>query len=122
MKKIIPQLFLFALILSPFFQGLKVQAQNSDQKLYRIYVEDMSKIQNLEKTGVNIYNLEPQVFVEIIATKAQAERLEKEGFTVEFLASSFSELNEFSLLKSSSEYHDHQETVVRGIEMPRGLL
>ena len=98
---------LFLLCLTLYFLSPNSYGQNSDQKLYRIYVKDMSRIQNLERSGVNIYNLNPEEYVEIIATQEQAKRLEMEGFQIEYLAENFADLMKYSRLKASSEYHDH---------------
>ncbi|MCK5821134.1 MAG: DUF2817 domain-containing protein [Bacteroidales bacterium] len=86
-------------------------SQTADQNLYRIYVEDFSKIRNLESTGVNIYNMNPGSYIEIIAKPEQAARLEAEGFQIEYLGKDFVELANIQRLKASPEYHDYQETM-----------
>ncbi|MEA1875627.1 MAG: M14 family zinc carboxypeptidase [Bacteroidota bacterium] len=97
---------LFCLSLVP-----ELSAQTTDQKLYRIYVEDFSKIRNLEQTGVTIYNIDPGSYIEIIAKPEQATRLEAEGFQIEYLGKDFRELADIQRLKASPEYHDYQETM-----------
>jgi len=101
---------LIAALLCIFFVP-EVSAQSPDQNLYRVYVEDFSKIMNLESTGVTIYNMEPGSYIEIIANPDQAARLEAEGFQVEYLGKDFTELVDIQRLKASPEYHDYQETM-----------
>ncbi len=111
-----PSPFRILLILLLFLSSLPhtfcpdLSAQNVDQKLYRIYVDDFKKIRNLEKTGVNIYNLSQDNYIEIIATEKQAALLKDEGFKIEFIANNFIELSPYSRFKASPEYHDYQET------------
>ncbi len=94
-----------------FFLSPNSYSQTKNENLYRIYIEDFSKIRNLEKTGVNIYNMDPQQYIEIIATPEQAKRLKTEGFQIEYLGSDFQELADIQRLKTASEYHDYQETM-----------
>lgn len=102
---------LFIALLFCLFIIPEASAQTADQNLYRIYVEDFSRIRNLEKTGVNIYNMDPGRYIEIIAKPEQAARLEAEGFHIEYLGKDFKELADIQRLKASPEYHDYQETM-----------
>lgn len=101
---------LFTVILFFLFVA-EINAQNYNQKLYRVHVEDFTRIRNLESTGVTIYNMAPGKYIEIIATTEQMVNLESRGFKIEFLANDFKELQNYDRLKASPEYHDYQETM-----------
>jgi len=102
--------YLLVIVLYSFIVS-EASAQTADQNLYRIYVKDFAKIRNLESTGVNIYNMDPNHYIEIIAKPEQAAHLEAEGFLVEYLGKDFNDLADIQRLKTSPEYHDYQETM-----------
>jgi len=102
---------LFIILLS-FLIVPHLRSQTADQKLYRLYAEDKSLIQNIESTGVNVYDFRVGKYVDIIATPQQAEQLKGDGLRIEFLANDFVELSGFNPeLKTGAGYHDYQETV-----------
>lgn len=87
-------------------------AQESQQKLYRIFVEDFSKIKSIESLGVSVVDMKPGISVDILALPEQVMNLGIEGVRVEFIANSFKELyQEKQGLKTSPPFHNYLSTL-----------
>ncbi len=86
-------------------------AQEPEQKLYRIYSEDFSRLKNIEATGITVYNSKLDTYFDVLALPEQIDNLGIEGIRVEFIANSFKELLE-SRMKTGSynDYHNYQAT------------
>ena len=89
-----------------------IAAQESEQKLYRIYTHDFNTIKNIESKGVTVYNSKLDTFIDIMAYPEQIDDLGIEDIKVEFIANNFKELIDRRLKSGSYEdYHDHAETM-----------
>ncbi|MCD6332981.1 MAG: DUF2817 domain-containing protein [Bacteroidales bacterium] len=110
-------IFAFLLmILGSFIAG--IHAQSPGQKLYRIHVTDFSKIKNIEQQGINVYNVKPGTYIDVLATPAQIARLKIKKADIEFIANSFKELMQNRPgYKTGPEYHDYQATIDELIEI-----
>ncbi len=94
------------------FLTLTNMAQESKQKLYRIYVKDFNLIKNIENQGVTVYNRKPGTYIEVMAQPEKIQNLNIDGATVEFIANSFAELYHDQLtLKSIPPFHGYQNTL-----------
>ncbi len=87
-------------------------AQESKQKLYRIYAEDFSQLRSIESKGITVYNSRVDEYMDVLAYPEQIKNLGIDGVKVEFIANSFKELigNRFKT-GSYNDYHNHQETI-----------
>jgi hypothetical protein len=98
--------FLIAVLANSMF------AQEMNQKLYRIYAEDFSRIKSIEQKGITVYNLKPGSYIEVLALPEQIRNLNIEGTKVEFLANSFKELYKGQMdLKNIPPFHNYQNTM-----------
>lgn len=103
--------FLILTILISLLAG-SAFAQESRQKLYRIWVKDISLIKNIENKGVTVYNVKPDSYVEVLALPEQIRNLGIEGARVEFIADSFKELyRDYPEWKTSPPFHNYQGTM-----------
>jgi hypothetical protein len=102
-------------ILLIFFLNLltyTTNAQESKQKLYRIFIKDFSLIRDIEKDGITVYNRKPGSFIEVLALPEQVKNLNIDGVTVEFIANSFRELYpDQTNLKTIPPFHGYQNTI-----------
>lgn len=108
MKKIVVLIFLIfaSLLTSVSF------AQESKQKLYRIYVKDFSRIKTIENKGVTVFNVKPGSYIDVLALPEQIQNLGIEGSKIEFIANSFKELYQSQPgLKTIPGFHDYQSTM-----------
>ncbi|MCX6225142.1 MAG: M14 family zinc carboxypeptidase [Bacteroidia bacterium] len=108
MKKTI---LLISLILSALLTSM-LPAQESKQKLYRIYLKDPDRIKTIENKGVTVYNVIPDSCIEVLALPEQIKNLGIEGAKVEFIANSFKELYQNQPdFKSIPPFHGYQNTM-----------
>ncbi|MFA5817214.1 MAG: M14 family zinc carboxypeptidase [Bacteroidales bacterium] len=102
---------LIALILASLLASV-IFAQESKQKLYRIYVKDFNRIKTIENKGVSVYNLKPGSYIEVLALPEQIQNLGIEGAEVKFIANSFKELYQGQPgFKTSPPFHNYQSTL-----------
>src|SRR3989339_173554 len=107
MKKI---LALTTVLLVPFF-SFSLKAQESEQKLYRIYVSDFNRIKTIESKGITVCDLNQAGWIDVLARPDQIRNAGIEGAEVEFLGNSFKELYEkHPNLKTSPPFHDYAAT------------
>lgn len=107
MKKI---LTLTAFLLVAFFSN-PLKAQESEQKLYRIYISDFNRIKTIESKGITVCDLNPAGWIDVLARPDQIRNAGIEGAEVEFLGNSFKELYEnHPNLKTSPPFHDYAGT------------
>jgi carboxypeptidase T len=108
MKKTV---FLFWIILSASMP-IRISAQESPQQLYRIHLNDFSRIRTIEDRGVSVCNMKPGYYIDVLATPGQIQDLGMEGAQVELLAASFKELYQNQpTLKTTPGFHDYQSTM-----------
>ncbi|TSA33080.1 MAG: T9SS C-terminal target domain-containing protein [Porphyromonadaceae bacterium] len=108
MKKAI---VLISLMLATLLTSV-ILAQESRQKLYRIYVKDFSRIKTIENKGVTVYNQKPGSYIEVLALPEQIQNLGIEGAEVEFIANSFKELYQSQPgFKTIPGFHNYQSTM-----------
>lgn len=99
---------LFVMLLA--FAATQSLAQESKEKLYRIYVTDPSEIRLLAEQGYDIYYINPGNYIEVLVHPDKINRVKEKNFTVDFIANSFKELVELELGDALSEYHDYEAT------------
>ncbi len=100
---------LVVIFVTQFFPSLT--AQESEQKLYRIYVQDFNRIKNIESKGITVCNLNQAGSIDVLATPDQIRNAGIEGAEVEFLGNSFKELyGNHPGLKTSPPFHDYAST------------
>ncbi len=107
MKK---NMFRFLFILLTFSYIAQVNAQESEQKLYRIYASTQTQVKQLAEQGIDIYNIVPGKFVEVLTYPFRIENLKQSELKIEFIAHSFKELIERELGDQLSEYHNYETT------------
>lgn len=107
MKKTV---YIFLFIFLTFSYISQTHAQESEQKLYRIYVTSQAQVKQLAEQGFDIYNVVHGKFVEVLAYPARVESLEESDLKIEFIANSFKELIERELGEQLSEYHNYETT------------
>lgn len=92
--------------------GQAIIAQESQQKLYRIFVEDFNKIKTIESLGISVVDMKPGISIDVLALPDQVLNLGIEGARVEFIANSFKELyQEQQGLKTSPPFHNYLSTL-----------
>ena len=104
--KLLLAISLFCIFIQPGF------AQESNQKLYRIYAEDFSMLRDIESRGMTVYNSKVDEYMDVMANPEQIQKLGTGGVKIEFIANNFIELIA-SRLKTGSynDYHNHQQTI-----------
>ena len=106
MKKYLIILLLIAFAISYF----SAYAQESNEKLYRIYVTDPTEIKILAEQDYDIYTVKEGNYVEVLAHPDKIKALKSKNISVDFIANSFKELLEQQLGTTLSEYHDYAAT------------
>ncbi len=92
--------------------GQAIVAQESQQKLYRIFLEDFNQIKTIERQGITVVDLKPGVSIDVLALPDQVMNLGIEGGRVEFIANSFKERYQKQQgLKSSPPFHNYLSTL-----------
>jgi len=101
--------------------GPSVFSQETVQKLYRIHVDDFSRIRSIESRGITVVDMKPGRWIDVLALPEQVRDLGIDGIRVEFIADSFKDLyQDQQQLKTSPPFHDYQSMLEEMVEIASG--